>query len=180
MRTSRTRRQDAALPAERVEFRPSRFMVFLGFFGCLAFVMIALYLLLEVGAESWADLAALGFSLVFFGAGLIVSAWALLSQTPRLVVAESGLVLPGAGGEVIPWDAITGLDLYKIGRQRGLGLRLREPQRFVRSDGALGRFMDRLNRAQGYHISIALTGVKGGPKEIERTIRRLSGQRFPA
>ena len=180
MQTSRIQRRDAALPAERIAFRASRFKVFLCFFGCLAFVMIALYLLLEVGAESWEDLAALGFSLVFFGAGLIVSGWALLSSTPRLVVEESGLVLPGAGGEVIPWDAIAGLDLYKIGRQRGLGLRLREPQRFVRSDGAVGRFTDRLNRAQGYHISIALTGLKGGPKEIEDAIRRLSGQRFPA
>lgn len=180
MRTSRRQRQDAASPAERVEFRASRFKAFLGFFACLTFVMTALYLLLEVGAESWEDLAALGFSLVFFGAGLIVTAWALLSSSPLLIVEESGLVLPGAGGEVIPWDAITGLDLYKIGRQRGLGLRLREPQRFVRSDGALGRFMDRLNRAQGYHISIALNGVKGGAKEIESAIRRLSGQRFPA
>ncbi len=166
---------------DRTEFRPSRVKPFFGFLGTLPFVVGCVFVLVNGGAETWKDAMILGSCLLFFGGGMVFFAWAaLVSGPPHIVVEDAGLRLPGATAETIPWTAIAQMAVLRVGRYKGLGLLLHEPQRYLRSDGFWRGLLNRLNRAQGYHISIATTGLNGSQQDIVQAIQRLSGHRFPA
>lgn len=165
---------------DRTEFRPSRVRPFFGFLACLPFVAGFLFVLAEGGAETLRDAAVFGLGLLFFGGGMVFCAWSLVSRPAHLVVEETGLGIPGAAAETIPWNAIAQVVVHSLGRYKGLGLLLHEPQRYLKSDSAWTRGLNRLTRAQGFHISITITGLNGSQRDIEQAIQRFSGQRFLA
>ena len=166
---------------DRAEFRPSRVRPFFGFLVSLPLVAACLFLLVKVGIETWQDAAAPVIGLLFFGAAMVFFAWAALAaRPPHIVVEDAGLRLPGATAEAIPWNAIARMAVYKIGRYKGLGLLLHEPQRYIGSDNAWKGLLNRLTSVQGYHIGIMITGLNGSQRDIEQAIQRFSGHRFPA
>ncbi len=166
---------------DRAEFRPSRVKPFFGFLITLPFVAGLVFVLVNGGPETWKDAAVLGLGLLFFGGCMVFFAWAtLVSGPPFIVVDDAGLRLAGATAETIPWTAIAQMAVFKVGRYKGLGLLLHEPQRYLKSDGFWRGLLNRLNRAQGYHISITTTGLNGSQEDIVRAIQRFSGHRFPA
>ncbi len=163
---------------DRVEFRPSVVKHFLCILLSLPFLASSVFVLSKSGIETWNDIALHASVWLFFGGGAVLMAWILITREPRIVVDQAGLHLPGASPEFIPWSAIAKITLRTIGRSKGIGLVLYEPERYVRSDTAWRKLLSSLDRADGYHISIAIYGLDGSLRDVQQAIQRYSQQSF--
>ena len=101
-------------------------------------------------------------AVVFSGATGVFGVKKLFDNRPGLILNSSGIIdnSSGVSAGLIPWTEILGSEIQKIGRQRFLVIKVRNPQKYIERGGALKRVVNRANnRLCGSPIAIASTAL---------------------
>jgi hypothetical protein len=102
-------------------------------------------------------------SMVFFGFCGVVGIRKLLDRTPGLVLSSAGMSVASstAPGGLIPWGDVEGFATHEIHRQKFLVVKLRAPEKYVRTGGSIRQALHRANMNMvGSPISLSSSTLK--------------------
>jgi hypothetical protein len=162
----------AELLADPVRLYGSRWKSLLLFLGALLFVVVGLAMVVAggVGARILG-----GFCVVFFGVAGFHALRELLWRRPSVEMDHSGIRVRahlGAAGH-LPWEDVTGVGVYRVGRQRMLGIEVADPAALMTRTTPVRRFFMRANRGLGYPIvNIPQTAVADDLADVVEAMRR--------
>ena len=115
----------------------------------IAFVALGLWLLLaepefvkdQSGYNNLLFIPGLAWAVVlFFGLGVLLAVWRLLSSEPGLILNRNGVKIFTIGQETfLPWSDVAGLSVFGVRRNRMLVLHLRDPEKFIQTIGKARR-----------------------------------------
>ncbi len=151
---------------EKIEIKFSKTKVILTFLGCVAFVLLSLWLV-SIGNEQdrYAPifLEVVGWlGTVFFGFCGMYALYKLFDTRPGLIIDENGILdnSSAASGHLIKWERIIGLRMGQVRSTKFILLDLVDPERFVSEvSGVKKALMLMTYKMYGTPASIASTAL---------------------
>ena len=130
-------------------------------------VVCALWLRAGLGTVAgWAGL----IGLIFFGVGFIVGIVQGLRRGPRLTLDDQGVHDRTLGVGIIAWSDIVAAEPYGVAKQGFVGLRLRDPDKYLARASRSKKLLARVNAGAGFPLSINLAGLDADPGEVAEMI----------
>lgn len=129
-------------------------------------------------AEGWRSTAGvLGIvGVLFFGIAAVVGLWQGARRGPRLTLDEEGVQDRTLKVGVIAWADIVGVEPYAVADQPFVGLRLRDPSKYLERTSGMWRILAWLNSGSGFPLSLNLVGLDADPS---RVLNLILARRFP-
>lgn len=118
--------------------------------------------------EGWRSAAGL-FGIVgvlFFGIGAVVGLWQGTRCGPRLTLDDEGVRDRTLKVGVIAWSDIVGVEPYGVAGQPFVGLRLRDPSKYLERTSGMWRMLAWLNSGSGFPLSVNLVGLDADPSRV--------------
>ena len=118
--------------------------------------------------EGWRS-AAGWFGIVgvlFFGIAAVVGLWQGTRRGPRLTLNDEGVLDRTLKVGVIAWSDIVGVEPYGVAGQPFVGLRLRDPSKYLERTSGMGRLLAWLNSGSGFPLSLNLVGLDADPSRV--------------
>lgn len=143
----------------------------------LGFVMVAAGVLVtQIGEDSF--IRGVGwFCVAFFSLGVIKAFLNLFSNDVVYVFDERGIDDQKSGMGLIPWSAITRMEVLSYRGTRFLVLSLDRPDDFLSRVSSTKRGLAGINKAIGWgDWSLAFVGLSPGVSEAESFISRYAGR----
>jgi hypothetical protein len=142
------------------------------FLAALLFVVIGLVLIAGWGIVGW---IVGGVSVAFFGVAGVYWLTEAVWRRPSVRMDRGGMSVRahlGAAG-YLPWSEVTGATLYRVRRQRMLGIEVRDRQALIARTTPLRRFFMRANQGLGYPlVNIPQTAVADDLADVAEAMRR--------
>lgn len=153
------------LPTLRFVFSKPRLLANMLVFAAFAagFAAAAAY---KLGGPEAQALLTLGAG--FFGIGALVTLPNLLSRRPALVLAPSGICIPGFAQETVPWSAVRDLGRFRHKSADTLVVKLDQAAASRLTRGGLWRLLPKSLRGSGINMTVPLHVLKGNPDAIMR------------
>jgi hypothetical protein len=103
-------------------------------------------------------------SVLFFGACAVYAITKVFDRQPGLVLGPAGLVdnSSAVAAGFIPWSDVTGVEIFRFGRQKMLVIRVADPEKYIARGNPLKRALNRAN-----------TGMVGSPVAISSNTLRI-------
>jgi hypothetical protein len=159
----------------------SRWRVALLLLGCVAFVMLGLWMAGIFGEPPNSRRYSPGFlfvvgwsSVLLFGVFGLAGVRKFFDASVQLEIGTSGIRWSPWSDRLIPWSEIADVTTWRSNRQRMIVLRLHHPERFPRR-GLAANFAAVNRKLTGGDIAITLTGTNRGFEEAMSAIARHRG-----
>lgn len=140
------------------EARWSRFRVALLLLAALGFVAIPVGFIANGSEPTLKLLIAAILGIPFFSLAAAILARRLFQTETAVEVNERGIVYRQWSDATVLWKDMRGIAPYAIGRQKMLGIILRNPAKYP-GRGVLARLAKINKRFSGYDITVSMTGT---------------------
>ncbi|MCC8410722.1 PH domain-containing protein [Mucilaginibacter sp. UR6-1] len=159
---------------QTIEILPSKNkMMFLGL-GCIAFVMLGIFILISKDNHSeFYNIKKTVIAIVcilFFGLGIIISILSLADNRPALVLNEEGITINSPIGKTreIPWNTITGFDIARVRHNKFFLIYINNSAQLIGEAKGIGKLMMKFSQnTYGTPISISAATLKVKSAELE-------------
>lgn len=133
--------------------------------GAIAIAAIGGAMIVTEGWQSaagWFGIA----GVLFFGIAAVVGLWQGTRRSPRLTLDENGVQDRTLKVGVIDWSDIVAVEPYEVAGQPFVGLRLRDPSKYLERTSGMWRILAWLNSGSGFPLSVNLVGLDADPSRV--------------